>query len=85
MLEQLVFDIPPEPDPQIPLLGKNVPRAHGPLAAAVGRLMMRLRGWRVEGSIPDLPKMVLVVAPHTSNWDFLTGLWVKPTAAPLAS
>jgi 1-acyl-sn-glycerol-3-phosphate acyltransferase len=21
--------------------------------------------------------MVLVVAPHTSNWDFLTGLWVK--------
>jgi 1-acyl-sn-glycerol-3-phosphate acyltransferase len=21
--------------------------------------------------------MVLAVAPHTSNWDFLTGLWVK--------
>jgi 1-acyl-sn-glycerol-3-phosphate acyltransferase len=21
--------------------------------------------------------MVLIVAPHTSNWDFLTGIWVK--------
>ena len=21
--------------------------------------------------------MVLIVAPHTSNWDFLTGVWVK--------
>jgi 1-acyl-sn-glycerol-3-phosphate acyltransferase len=21
--------------------------------------------------------MVLIVAPHTSNWDFLTGLWAK--------
>jgi 1-acyl-sn-glycerol-3-phosphate acyltransferase len=64
-------------DPQIPVLGPRVPRAHGPFAAAVGRLMMGLRGWRIEGTIPDVPKAVLVVAPHTSNWDFLTGLWVK--------
>jgi 1-acyl-sn-glycerol-3-phosphate acyltransferase len=32
---------------------------------------MRLTGWRVEGRLPDLPKFVLVGAPHTSNWDFL--------------
>ncbi len=64
-------------DPRIPGLGANVPRGHGRLTAAIGRLMMRLRGWRVEGEIPNLPKMVLIVAPHTSNWDFLTGLWVK--------
>jgi 1-acyl-sn-glycerol-3-phosphate acyltransferase len=64
-------------DPRIPELGPNVQRAHSRLAAAVGRLAMGLRGWRVEGGIPDVPKMVLIVAPHTSNWDFLTGLWVK--------
>jgi 1-acyl-sn-glycerol-3-phosphate acyltransferase len=64
-------------DPAIPVLGPNVSRAHGRLASAVGRLMMGLRGWRVEGTIPDIPRMVLIVAPHTSNWDFLTGLWVK--------
>ncbi len=64
-------------DPRIPVLGPNVSRAHGHFAAALGRFMMGIRGWRVEGGIPDIPKMVLIVAPHTSNWDFLTGIWVK--------
>jgi len=64
-------------DPRIPVLGPNVQRAHGRFAAALGRFMMGIRGWRVEGGIPDIPKMVLIVAPHTSNWDFLTGIWVK--------
>ncbi len=27
-------------------------------------------GWRIEGELPDIPKMVIVGAPHTSNWDF---------------
>lgn len=64
-------------DPQIPELGPNVARAHGALAAAFGRFMMGIRGWRVEGTIADIPRLVLIVAPHTSNWDFPTGLWVK--------
>ncbi len=38
---------------------------------------MGIRGWRVEGTFPDVPRMVLIVAPHTSNWDFPTGVWVK--------
>ena len=38
---------------------------------------MGIRGWRVEGAFPDVPRMVLIVAPHTSNWDFPTGIWVK--------
>jgi len=69
--------VAPWTDPGIPVLGARVPRAHGRLAAALGRLMMGLTGWRVEGEIPDLPRMVIIVAPHTSNWDFLTGLWPK--------
>lgn len=31
----------------------------------------RALGWRFEGVVPDVPKMVIVGAPHTSNWDFL--------------
>lgn len=27
-------------------------------------------GWKFEGRIPEIPKMVIVGAPHTSNWDF---------------
>ncbi len=32
--------------------------------------MLRLGGWRVEGSLPpEAAKSVLIAAPHTSNWD----------------
>lgn len=34
-------------------------------------------GWRIDGSIPDLPKMVIIVAPHSSNWDFVVGVAAK--------
>lgn len=33
----------------------------------------RLAGWKVNGKKPDLKKYVVVVAPHTSNWDFFVG------------
>lgn len=39
----------------------------------LGRTVLRAMGWRIEGEIPDLPKMVVAVAPHTSNWDFVVG------------
>jgi 1-acyl-sn-glycerol-3-phosphate acyltransferase len=42
----------------------------------VARIMMRLLGWHVEGTLPDIPKFVLVGAPHTSNWDFVLFLGV---------
>ena len=31
-------------------------------------------GWRVVGPVPIIPKYLIVVAPHTSNWDFLIGV-----------
>jgi 1-acyl-sn-glycerol-3-phosphate acyltransferase len=34
---------------------------------------MRLAGWGFEGSFPDIPRLVIAVAPHTSNWDFVHG------------
>jgi len=40
------------------------------------RFIMRLIGWRVDGKLPDLPKFVLIGAPHTSNWDFVLFLGV---------
>jgi 1-acyl-sn-glycerol-3-phosphate acyltransferase len=33
-------------------------------------LLLKLFGWRAEGSLAGVPRCVLVVAPHTSNWDF---------------
>jgi len=38
--------------------------------------MLRLAGWHIDGTLPDLPKFVLIGAPHTSNWDFVLFLGV---------
>lgn len=40
------------------------------------RAIMWMVGWRLEGKLPDLPKFVLIGAPHTSNWDFILFLGV---------
>jgi 1-acyl-sn-glycerol-3-phosphate acyltransferase len=40
------------------------------------RLLMRLYGWCIEGRLPDIPKFVLIGAPHTSNWDAILFLGV---------
>lgn len=34
-------------------------------------------GWRFEGELPDVPKLVLIVAPHSSWWDGIWGLMFK--------
>jgi 1-acyl-sn-glycerol-3-phosphate acyltransferase len=34
-------------------------------------------GWRFEGEIPNARKLVIIVAPHTSNWDFVVGVAAK--------
>jgi 1-acyl-sn-glycerol-3-phosphate acyltransferase len=33
--------------------------------------LLQLRGWRFTGELPDLPKLIVIGAPHTSNWDFI--------------
>jgi len=35
----------------------------------IGRTLMWLAGWKIEGDEPQLPKFVVIVAPHTTNWD----------------
>jgi 1-acyl-sn-glycerol-3-phosphate acyltransferase len=59
---------------RIPLLPPSLPRRGNALTRALGRGALALAGWRIEGEIPDRPKLVAIVAPHTSNWDFLVGI-----------
>ena len=37
----------------------------------------RLGGWRMEGAFPDTRRLVLIGAPHSSNWDAVWGLGAK--------
>jgi 1-acyl-sn-glycerol-3-phosphate acyltransferase len=60
--------------PRVPVLGPNVPRRNRPFLQKVGKLGMRVSGWNIDGELPDLPKFIIIVVPHTSNWDFFVGL-----------
>jgi len=42
-----------------------------------GSAILRLFGWKIQGNFPDLPKAVVIAAPHTSNWDFIIGIAAK--------
>lgn len=41
----------------------------GPVRRLIGRVCLRLLGWKLEGEPVAVPKYVLVAAPHTSNMD----------------
>ena len=43
------------------------------LRQRLASLVLRLGGWTAEGVPPDLPKYVIVAAPHTWWWD---GFWM---------
>jgi len=60
---------------QVPSLSPNVPQRGNFLTKQGARLLMRLSGWKFAGEpFPDVAKCVLIVAPHTSNWDFPVGV-----------
>lgn len=57
----------------LPHLGAAIPRRESAVTRAFGRALLRLLRWRVEGEVPNLPRFVVAVGPHTSNWDFVVG------------
>lgn len=52
-------------------------RAYRPkIVIFMGRLLLKIFGWRVEGAVPEMEEnenLVLIAAPHTSNWDGIFG------------
>lgn len=61
-------------------LPPQVPRRGGRISRRVAAALLRLLGWRVAGSVPDVAKCVVVAVPHTSNFD---GLYVLPAMLAL--
>lgn len=59
-----------------PAMPPQVPQFSSRWRRWLGLAGLSLFRWRVEGQMPPLRKFVLVVAPHTSNWDFVIGLFV---------
>ena len=42
-----------------------------PLFYLLAVVLLFLSRWQTQGRGPDIPKYVLIAAPHTSNWDFV--------------
>ena len=60
-----------EREQSVPELGAHIPRRGNRLSKAGARAVMKAAGWQIVGEVPDEPKIVLVGAPHTSNWDYI--------------
>jgi len=50
------------------------PRRGTPFSHALAHRVLALASWRIQGELPPCPRFILIVAPHTSNWDFIIGV-----------
>ena len=39
--------------------------------------LMKLTGWQFEGKLPERGSYIIIVGPHTSNWDFIVGVMAR--------
>ena len=64
--------------PVVPELSAHAPRSGGnAFSRAFGRAVLRLGGWRMVGNWPEVDKVVVIVAPHSSAWDAIWGIAAK--------
>jgi len=42
----------------------------------ISKIILFCIGWKAKGKLPDVPKCVMIAAPHTSNWDFFYTLLI---------
>ncbi len=59
---------------QLPRLGENVPQRPYSKSRLFWEKVTRLQGWHVRGDIPNIPKAVMIAAPHTTNMDGIYGI-----------
>lgn len=65
-------------DDVVPPLPPSAPRVKpNAFTRWLGRSVLRLGGWRLVGPLPDVSKLVLIAAPHSSNWDGIWGFAAK--------
>jgi len=54
-----------------PELAPLLPRHDLPFWQRQARRLLATLGWQLHGQLPNQARMVIAVAPHTSNWDFV--------------
>jgi len=63
---------------RIPSIPPRVPQVRpNRFTRGFGRWVLKLGGWRMVGELPDVARLVLIGAPHSSNWDGIWGFAAK--------
>ena len=55
----------------------SAPRSGSVLLSKIGHFGLKTLGWGFTGEFADVKKMIVIVAPHTSNWDWVLGIFFK--------
>ncbi|WP_189408178.1 1-acyl-sn-glycerol-3-phosphate acyltransferase [Alteromonas halophila] len=58
------------------LAGRQLPKHWPNWLSRFSAWVLFRRGWRAEGNLANRRKLIISIAPHTSNWDFFVGLFV---------
>ena len=57
-------------------LGDNIPQRNNGFSQRCGQLYLAMTGWRFQSTLPNLKKFIVIIVPHSSNWDFMVGAGV---------
>ena len=63
--------------PMLPPTPPEAPKLNSRFWPWLARVLLRLSGWRLLGELPNVPKLILIGAPHSSYWDGYYGLLMK--------
>jgi len=59
----------------LPAIPAVLPRRYSNFGQKLGLWLLKLLGgWSISGTLPEQQKLVIAVAPHTSNQDFFIGI-----------
>jgi 1-acyl-sn-glycerol-3-phosphate acyltransferase len=64
-------------EPILPPVPSQAPKLNSRFWPWLMRSLLRLSGWRLLGQLPDVPKLIIIGAPHSSYWDGVWGLMMK--------
>ncbi len=65
-------------DSRFPVIPPEMPRMRpSRVVAPICRWILTRCDWRMAGEVPNVAKLVVIAAPHSSNWDVVWGLLFK--------
>jgi 1-acyl-sn-glycerol-3-phosphate acyltransferase len=63
--------------PILPAVPVQAPKLNSRFWPWLMRGLLRLSGWRLLGELPNVPRVIIIGAPHSSYWDGIWGLMMK--------